>query len=58
VGGRVSPVPKRLLRSRRITRAKISGEMIEKELAVAESDLASAKRSLRDGDHKWATVQG
>ena len=58
MGERVSPVPKRLLRSRRIRKAKISGDMIEKEFAVAESDLASAVRSLRDGDHKWATVQG
>jgi len=32
--------------------------MIEKELAVAESDLAAATGSLKQADHKWATVQG
>ncbi len=32
--------------------------MIEKEFAVAESDLAAARRSLKGADHKWATVQG
>ncbi len=57
MGERVGSVPKRLLRSRRITKADVSREMIEKELAGARSDLATAARSLRDGDHKWATVQ-
>lgn len=57
MGERVGPIPNRLLRSRRITKAKISGEMIEKELAGAKSDLATATRSLKDGDHKWATFQ-
>jgi uncharacterized protein (UPF0332 family) len=32
--------------------------MNEKELAVAESDLAAAAGSLKRADHKWATVQG
>lgn len=57
MGERVGPIPNRLLLSRRITKAKISGEMIEKELAGAKSDLETAARSLKDGDHKWATVQ-
>ena len=31
--------------------------LVEKELAEAASDLASAERSLENGDDKWATVQ-
>ncbi|NLX48602.1 MAG: HEPN domain-containing protein [Methanospirillum sp.] len=31
--------------------------LVEKELAEAAADLASAERSLENGDDKWATVQ-
>jgi uncharacterized protein (UPF0332 family) len=31
--------------------------LVEKELAEAAADLASAERSLAIGDEKWATVQ-
>ena len=31
--------------------------MVSKELDGAKDDLETAKKSLRAGDHKWATVQ-
>lgn len=37
---------------------KASDEMIRKELSSAGYDLERARQSLKDGDAKWATIQG
>ncbi len=57
MGERVSPLVKRLLEERKMTRARISGEMVRKELEAAKADLSAAKESLKKGEYKWATVQ-
>jgi len=45
------------LKQRRIVRIEASEEMIQKELSASRYDLERAKRSISDGDYKWASVQ-
>lgn len=56
MGERLDPVIKQLLHDRKLPRFKASREMILKELEGAEYDLEKARKSLEEGDFKWATV--
>jgi len=58
VGTRVSFKFKRLLEERRLTRIKPDRKLILKEIEGAKSDLETAKKSLQDGNFKWAIIQG
>ena len=49
---------KRLLEERRLTRIKPDRKLILKEIEGAKSDLETAKKSLQDGNFKWAIIQG
>ncbi len=42
----------------KIVRIPVDPALVEKELREAESDLASAEKSLADHDAKWAIIQG
>jgi len=57
LGDRVSPRIKRLLDERRLVRIRINKDLIVKEMQGARYDLERARKSLSDGDFKWATVQ-
>lgn len=48
---------KEALERRAIVRIPPSAAMAKEELAEASYDLKKAKKSLREGDIKWATVQ-
>lgn len=48
---------KRLLRERKLMRIEPDRELALKEIKGAESDLDTAKQSLRAGNFKWATIQ-
>lgn len=54
---RVSPILRRLLDERRLLKAMLGREAVEKELKGAEYDLKRAKFSLKEADFKWATVK-
>jgi len=58
VGTRVSFKFKRLLEENRLTRIKPDRKLILKEIEGAKSDLETAKKSLQDGNFKWAIIQG
>jgi len=58
MGTRVSYKFKQLLEERKLTRIKLDKALILKELEGAESDLETARKSLEDGNSKWATIQG
>lgn len=45
------------INKRRLAQFKADAGIIEKELGGAEFDLQTAKKSLNDGNSKWATVQ-
>jgi len=47
----------KLLEERRLIKARITQEMIAKELKSAEYDLGKAKLSCKEGDFKWAIIQ-
>ena len=49
---------KRLLEENRLTRIKPDRKLILKEIEGAKSDLETAKKSLQDGNFKWAIIQG
>jgi len=49
---------KRLLRERKLTKIKTDRKLVLKEMKGAESDLETARKSLQDGNFKWATIQG
>lgn len=49
---------KRLLEERRLVKIRVDKKLVLKEIEGAEDDLRTAKRSLRDGNSKWATIQG
>jgi uncharacterized protein (UPF0332 family) len=49
---------KKCLEQGKIVKVPNDEEWIEKERAEAEYDLARAKTSLKNKDHKWAIVQG
>jgi uncharacterized protein (UPF0332 family) len=42
----------------KIVRIKSDKDLVNKEIREAESDLEAAERSLREGDDKWAIIQG
>ena len=58
MGDRVTQPIRRLIEERKLTRFRVSSEMIEKELEGAQYDLNGAKNSLEREDYKGATVQG
>lgn len=58
MGERVSYKFKRLLDERKLARIKSDKALILKELEGAESDLETARKSLKDCNFKWATIQG
>ncbi len=57
MGQRPRPVLSRLLDERKIQRSSTSSSMVANELQAAVTDLRTARRSLRENDSKWATVQ-
>ena len=48
---------KRCLRDGKLVKEGLQPDLVKKELDAAESDLESAKKSISEGDFKWATVQ-
>ncbi|VVC02388.1 HEPN domain protein [uncultured archaeon] len=48
---------KKCLDENKLAEVKDAADLIVKELLAAEADLASAQTSLREENHKWATVQ-
>jgi len=49
---------KQLLRERRLTKIEPDRKLVLKEIKGATSDLETARKSLQDGNFKWATIQG
>lgn len=49
---------KQLLGERRLTKIKPDRKLVLKETKGAKSDLETARKSLQDGNFKWATIQG
>jgi uncharacterized protein (UPF0332 family) len=49
---------KQLLGERRLTKIKPDRKLLLKEMKGAKSDLETARKSLQDGNFKWATIQG
>jgi len=45
------------VRTRGLVRTAVEPDIIEKELDGADSDLETARRSLAEGNPKWAVVQ-
>jgi len=58
MGTRVSFKFKQLLEERRLTRIKPDRKLVLKEIEGAKSDLETARKSLQDGNLKWAIIQG
>ena len=58
MGARMSFKFRQLLEERRLVRIKPDKKLVVKEIEGAESDLETAKKSLSDGNFKWATIQG
>ena len=58
MGARISYRINRLLAERRLVRIKLDRALVLKEIEGAESDLATARKSLEDCNFKWATIQG
>jgi uncharacterized protein (UPF0332 family) len=58
MGTRVSFKFKQLLEERRLTRIKPDRKLVLKEIEGAKSDLETARKSLQDGNFKWAIIQG
>jgi len=58
MGTRMSFKFKQLLEERRLTRIKPDNKLVLKEIEGAKSDLETARKSLQDGNFKWATIQG
>jgi len=58
MGMRMSFKFKQLLEERRLTKIKADRKLVLKEMKGAESDLETAMKSLKDGNFKWATIQG
>ena len=57
MASRVTPEIRRLLRERKIVRIKPDRELVLKEIKGAEYDLEKAKRSIKQKDFKWTTIQ-
>lgn len=49
---------KQLLGERKLTKIKSDRKLVLKEMKGAESDLETARKSIQDGNFKWATIQG
>jgi len=49
---------KRLLEERKLVKIRLDKKLVLKEIEGAEDDQKTAKRSLQDGNFKWATIQG
>ena len=49
---------RQLLQERKLAKARITKEMVQKEIGAAQSDLDDARVSLNLGKLKWATIQG
>jgi uncharacterized protein (UPF0332 family) len=49
---------RQLVQERKLIKARITREMISKEIEAARSDLGDARASLDQGKLKWATIQG
>lgn len=47
-----------LLKERKLVKIRPNKSLLLKEIKGAEADLETAKRSLRDENFKWATIQG
>ncbi len=45
------------IRSRGLRSCPVDPAKIDREMAEARNDLASAKNSLRESDHKWAIIK-
>lgn len=58
MGTRMSFKFKQLLGERRLTKIKPDRKLVLKEMKGAKSDLETARKSLQDGNFKWATIQG
>jgi len=58
MGAGVSFKFNRLLKERKLVRIKPDRKLVLKEIKGAEADLETAKRSFRDENFKWATIQG
>ena len=58
MGTRVSFKFRQLLEERRLVRIKSDRKLVLKEIEGARSDLATARKSLHDGNFKWAIIQG
>lgn len=57
MGERISPQLTRLLNERKLLKFRGDRKLILKEIEGATYDLEKAKRSLSEGDAKWAIVQ-
>jgi uncharacterized protein (UPF0332 family) len=57
MGERMRPRLRVLLDRKEIRRSKSSTDHVIRELDGATGDLEAAKRSLKTGDYKWATIQ-
>lgn len=57
MGSRRDPVISRLLRERKLTRFDADRDVVLKEIEGSRYDLEKARKSLEQGDFKWATVQ-
>ena len=58
MGTRVSFKFRQLLEERRLVRIKPDRKLVLKEIEGAKSDLETARKSLQDGNFKWAIIQG
>jgi uncharacterized protein (UPF0332 family) len=58
MGTRVSFKFRQLLEERRLVRIKPDRKLVFKEIEGAKSDLETARKSLQDGNFKWAIIQG
>jgi len=57
MGERLSLEMRRLLEERRLVGSRIRRGMTLEELKEARYDLERSRKSLKDKDYKWATVQ-
>lgn len=57
MGEGVTPGLKVLLNEGKLRRARITRETVLKEFEGASKDLETARKSLKEDDYKWATIQ-
>jgi len=57
MGSRTSGELARLLNERKLVKAKISRDMVLKEIEAAQTDLKEAQDSFERRKFKWATIQ-